>query len=199
MKKSRAPSWLILASTSAGLCVVLAGCASSGLSNPGSTISQRPSGSAATSPAPNREGPYRVARVIDGDTFTVKVGPATTKVRVIGIDTPESVDQRRPVQCFGKEASSRASALLSGKEVWLEVDPSQDTRDRYGRWLRFVWVDNRTDFGLSMISDGYALEYTYELPHRYQVEYRRAQAQASAGSVGLWSPTTCAGDTKRPA
>jgi micrococcal nuclease len=193
------PSRLILASTGAGLCVALAGCASSGLSTPGSTFSQMPSGSAATSLAPNREGPYRVVRVIDGDTFTIKVGSATNKVRVIGIDTPESVDPRRPVQCFGKEASNRAAALLSGKKVWLEVDPSQDTRDRYGRWLRFVWIDNRTDFGLSMISDGYALEYTYELPHRYQVEYRRAQAQASAGSVGLWSPTTCAGDTKRPA
>lgn len=146
-----------------------------------------------------REGPYRVVRVVDGDTFTIKLGSQTTKVRVIGIDTPESVDPRRPVQCFGKEASARASALLSGKNVWLEVDPNQDTRDRFGRLLRFVWIDNTSDFGLTMIRDGFALEYTYDLPYRYQAQYRSAQVAAKETAAGLWSPSTCAGNTKRAA
>ena len=146
-----------------------------------------------------REGPYRVVRVVDGDTFTIKLGSQTTKVRVIGIDTPESVDPRRPVQCFGKEASARASALLSGKNVWLEVDPNQDTRDRFGRLLRFVWIDNTSDFGLTMIRDGFALEYTYDLPYRYQAQYRSAQVAAKEADAGLWSPSTCAGNTKRAA
>lgn len=146
-----------------------------------------------------REGPYPVARVVDGDTFTIKLGSQTTKVRVIGIDTPESVDPRRPVQCFGKEASARASALLSGKNVWLEVDPNQDTRDRFGRLLRFVWIDNTIDFGLTMIRDGFALEYTYDLPYRYQAQYRSAQVAAKETAAGLWSPSTCAGNTKRAA
>lgn len=146
-----------------------------------------------------REGPYPVARVVDGDTFTIKLGSQTTKVRVIGIDTPESVDPRRPVQCFGKEASARASALLSGKNVWLEVDPNQDTRDRFGRLLRFVWIDNTSDFGLTMIRDGFALEYTYDLPYRYQAQYRSAQVAAKETAAGLWSPSTCAGNTKRAA
>lgn len=168
---------------------VLVSCAQAGTSP---TISG-PSGESV------REGPYRVVRVVDGDTFTIKLGSQTTKVRVIGIDTPESVDPRRPVQCFGKEASARASALLSGKNVWLEVDPNQDTRDRFGRLLRFVWIDNTTDFGLTMIRDGFALEYTYDLPYRYQAQYRSAQVAAKETDAGLWSPSTCAGNTKRAA
>ena len=168
---------------------VLVSCAQAGTSP---TISG-PSGESV------REGPYRVARVVDGDTFTIKLGSQTTKVRVIGIDTPESVDPRRPVQCFGKQASARASALLSGKNVWLEVDPNQDTRDRFGRLLRFVWIDNTSDFGLTMIRDGFALEYTYDLPYRYQAQYRSAQVAAKETDAGLWSPSTCAGNTKRAA
>jgi len=168
---------------------VLVSCAQAGTSP---TISG-PSGESV------REGPYRVVRVVDGDTFTIKLGSQTTKVRVIGIDTPESVDPRRPVQCFGKEASARASALLSGKNVWLEVDPNQDTRDRFGRLLRFVWIDNTSDFGLTMIRDGFALEYTYDLPYRYQAQYRSAQVAAKETDAGLWSPSTCAGNTKRAA
>lgn len=168
---------------------VLVSCAQAGTSP---TISG-PSGESV------REGPYRVVRVVDGDTFTIKLGSQTTKVRVIGIDTPESVDPRRPVQCFGKEASARASALLSGKNVWLEVDPNQDTRDRFGRLLRFVWIDNTSDFGLTMIRDGFALEYTYDLPYRYQAQYRSAQVAAKEADAGLWSPSTCAGNTKRAA
>lgn len=168
---------------------VLVSCAQAGTSP---TISG-PSGESV------REGPYRVVRVVDGDTFTIKLGSQTTKVRVIGIDTPESVDPRRPVQCFGKEASARASALLSGKNVWLEVDPNQDTRDRFGRLLRFVWIDNTIDFGLTMIRDGFALEYTYDLPYRYQAQYRSAQVAAKETAAGLWSPSTCAGNTKRAA
>lgn len=168
---------------------VLVSCAQAGTSP---TISG-PSGESV------REGPYRVVRVVDGDTFTIKLGSQTTKVRVIGIDTPESVDPRRPVQCFGKEASARASALLSGKNVWLEVDPNQDTRDRFGRLLRFVWIDNTSDFGLTMIRDGFALEYTYDLPYRYQAQYRSAQVAAKETAAGLWSPSTCAGNTKRAA
>ena len=102
------------------------------------------------------------------------------------------------MQCFGKEASARASALLSGKNVWLEVDPNQDTRDRFGRLLRFVWIDNTTDFGLTMIRDGFALEYTYDLPYRYQAQYRSAQVAAKETDAGLWSPSTCAGTRSVP-
>lgn len=111
----------------------------------------------------------------------------------MGIDTPESVDPRRPVQCFGVEASNRAKQLLTGQQVWLERDKTQDERDRYGRLLAFVWINDDTDFGLKMISEGYALEYTYRLPYKYQFQYQAAQVNAKRQQLGLWSPTTCNG------
>ncbi len=147
----------------------------------------------------NRRGPYRVVRVADGDTLTVRIGAALERIRVVGINTPESIDPRQPVQCFGREASAQAKALLTGTSVWLERDETQGERDKYGRLLAFVWLDDVTDFGLKMIRDGFALEYTYKLPYRNQVEYQRAQASAKALGAGLWSQQTCAGDTTRAA
>lgn len=83
-----------------------------------------------------------VDRVIDGDTVDVDLNGKIERIRLIGMNTPESVDPRRPVECFGKEASNRAKALLSGKTVYLETDDSQGTRDQYGRALRYIWLDN---------------------------------------------------------
>lgn len=147
----------------------------------------------------DRRGPYRVVRVADGDTLTVRIGSALERIRVVGINTPETIDPRRPEQCFGREASAQAKALLTGASVWLERDQTQSERDKYGRLLAFVWLDDATDFGLKMIRDGFALEYTYNLPYRNQLEYRRAQASAKARGAGLWSQHTCAGDTTRAA
>lgn len=194
------------------LAVGLAGCASQ-TSSEGDASSVPTSNSVTpveTLPAPSatpistpavagRRGPYSVIRVADGDTLTVRIGANLEKVRVVGIDTPESVDPRRPVQCFGREASDAAKSLLNGKSVWLERDTTQGERDKYQRLLAFVWLDATTDFGLKMIKDGYALEYTYKLPYRYQNEYRNAQRDAKAQGAGLWSTQTCAGDTKRAA
>ncbi len=147
----------------------------------------------------NRRGPFRVVRVADGDTLSVRIGSDISKVRVVGINTPESVDPRRPVQCYGREASDRAKQLLSGESVWLETDPSQSQKDAYGRLLAFVWIGGQTDFGRKMISEGYALEYTYRLPYRYQAIYQDAERVARQAGVGLWAASTCAGDIKRPA
>ena len=168
------------------------------------SISASPSATASThannSPAQAvRRGPFKVVRVADGDTLTVRIGAALEKVRVVGINTPESVDPRRPVQCFGREASDRAKSLLSGQSVWLERDITQGERDKYGRMLAFVWLDQDTDFGLKMIREGYAMEYTYKLAYRDQLIYRAAQQQAKSQRTGLWSPQTCAGDVNRPA
>lgn len=197
----------------------LAGCAGSGTSSatddpvpatpsaaspsaapvPSDTASPRTSastdaGSGAKNIRPvDSRGPFPVIRVADGDTFTVRIGATQERVRVVGIDTPESVDPRRPVQCFGVEASNRAKQLLTGQQVWLERDKTQDERDRYGRLLAFVWINDDTDFGLKMISEGYALEYTYRLPYKYQFQYQAAQVNAKRQQLGLWSPTTCNG------
>ena len=83
-------------------------------------------------------------------------------------------------------------AILSGQLVYLEIDPSQDTIDRHGRTLGYVWTSSGRLFNLDMVADGYAYEYTYDLPYRYQADFKAAEADASANDRGLWSPNTCA-------
>ena len=78
------------------------------------------------------------------------------------------VDPRKPVQCFGREASARAHELLDGQTVSLELDRSQDERDIYGRLLAYIWLPGGRNFGEVMIADSYAHEYTYDLPYAYQ-------------------------------
>lgn len=85
-------------------------------------------------------GPYRVLRVVDGDTVHVAYRGRDTTVRLIGVDTPETVHPTEPVQCFGREASEHAHRLLDGRRVYVATDPSQDTRDRYGRLLAYLWL-----------------------------------------------------------
>ena len=100
-----------------------------------------------------------VTNVVDGDTIDVQLAGNIERLRLIGMDTPETKDPRTPVQCFGREASARAAVLLDGKTVQIETDASQDTRDRYGRLLAYVWVGGNL-YNLDMITDGYAHEYT---------------------------------------
>lgn len=133
-----------------------------------------------------------VTRVVDGDTVVVSTGET---LRLIGMDTPETVDPRKPVQCFGREASARARALLAGAPVRLELDPTQGRRDQYGRTLAYVWLADGRLFNEVMIAEGFAHEYTYELPYRYQARFDAAERAARTQQRGLWSPATCGGDT----
>jgi micrococcal nuclease len=119
-------------------------------------------------------------------------------LRLIGMDTPETVDPRKPVQCFGREASARAHRLLDGARVRLSFDPTQGRRDKYGRTLAYVWLPDGRLYNRVMIADGYAHEYTYAVPYRYQARFVAAERSARAANRGLWSPTTCAGDTSTP-
>ena len=148
-----------------------------------------------------------VVRVIDGDTVDVRLEEgAVERVRILGIDTPEVVDPRRPVQCFGPEASARTKELLTpGRVVVLEGDPSQDARDRYGRRLAHVFLDRdggpeptRANVGLLLVAEGYARHYVYQrTPTAYGSDLAAAEATARASGIGLWSPETCDGRTTR--
>jgi micrococcal nuclease len=135
-----------------------------------------------------------VARVVDGDTVDVTLDGQTLRVRLIGIDTPEVVDPRRPVECFGREASDRAHELLDGQAVFLEDDPSQGDADRYGRALRYLWLPDGRLFNLEMVAQGYAFEYTYDQPYAYQAQLRQAQRDAREQGRGLWAPGACNGE-----
>jgi len=139
---------------------------------------------------PLDSGSFVVTRVVDGDTIVVTTPGTTEKVRLIGVDTPETVDPRRPVQCFGKEASDFTKTLLNNKSVHLEADPSQDNRDKYGRLLRYVFLGN-INVGEKIIAEGYGHEYTYRLPYKYQTAFKNAERLARESKKGLWADGVC--------
>ena len=137
-------------------------------------------------------GNYPVVSVVDGDTVKVRMGGGVESVRLIGIDAPETATSGRPAQCFGPESSAKAGELLAGKAVHLEFDESQGRLDRYGRLLAYVWVDD-VHINALMVRQGYAREFTYNLPYRYQAEFKAAEAEARAAGRGLWDSNTCGG------
>lgn len=129
---------------------------------------------------------YEVIRVVDGDTIDVSIGETIQRLRLIGMNTPETVDPRKPVECFGVEASNKAKSVLSGKKVKLESDITQGELDKYDRLLRYVFLEDGTNFNLFMIKEGYAYEYTYELSYKYQNDFKGAQKYAQDHKLGLW-------------
>ncbi len=128
---------------------------------------------------------YDVVKVIDGDTIDVSIDGKTERIRLIGVDTPEVVDPRKPVQCFGKEASAKVHKLLDGKKVSLEDDKSQGDKDKYSRLLRYAFTEDGINVALEVISSGYGHEYTYNLPYKYQADFKSAQKFAEKNSLGF--------------
>lgn len=130
----------------------------------------------------------RVVKVVDGDTVEVQVDEGVAKLRYIGIDTPETVDPRRPVGCFGKEASLENRRLVEGKGVILQRDISET--DKFGRLLRYVYVRS-TEGGLIFVNDylvrqGFAKSATYPPDVKYSEQFRQAEREAREGGRGLW-------------
>lgn len=162
------------------------------------SVSPTATPSASPSPGKYRGELYPVVSVVDGDTLKITMAGKVETLRLIGIDTPETVDPRKPVQCFGPEASQRAKALLEGKQVGIEYDASQGERDKYARLLVYVFLEDGTHYNLKMIEDGFAKEYTYGKAYQYQTEFRAAEARAKEAKKGLWSPETCHGNTGAP-
>ena len=127
-----------------------------------------------------------VSRVVDGDTIVIRVGSASDKVRLIGIDTPESVKPGTPVQCFALEASARTKALVPpGTPVRLDGDV--EPRDRYGRRLAYVYRARDNLFvNLVLVREGYAVPYTFPPDVAHADEFVSAAADARAANAGLW-------------
>lgn len=141
---------------------------------------------------------YPVTKVIDGDTVEINLNGAKETLRLIGINTPETVDPRKPVECFGREASNKAKEILTGKQVRIESEASQGDRDKYGRLLTYVFLKDGTHFNKYMIEQGYAYEYTYDLPYKYQNEFKAAQTSAKNAGRGLWAPGACDASNATP-
>lgn len=134
---------------------------------------------------------YLVVNVADGDTISViKKGEdidSKITVRILGIDTPEKYTTRTGyVECYGEEASEYAKNLLLNKLVYLEFDDSQDKKDKYGRVLAHVFLENNLNYQEKVIQDGYAFLYVYKNKTKYFDIYAKAEKQARINNVGVW-------------
>ena len=147
------------------------------------------SGSAPTTPTPSNPppsppssvGPVLVSRVIDGDTIVVDT---VGTVRLIGVDTPETVDPDEPVGCFGPEASSFTRSVATGRMVRLEFDT--DRVDRFGRTLAYVYLPDDVFLNATLVQQGYGYAYTF-FPFRYLEQFRGLEREARDARRGLWA------------
>jgi micrococcal nuclease len=131
-----------------------------------------------------------VARAVDGDTIELTDGRT---VRYLGIDTPETVDPRKAVQCFGHEASDANRSLVQGQHVRLVHDI--ENTDKYGRLLRYVYLSDGTFVNLDLVANGYARAYTWPPNIAHATEFVAAQNAARTAGRGLW--TACADRTNQ--
>ena len=126
----------------------------------------------------------RVVHVVDGDTIEVVDAGRRETVRLLGVDTPETVDPRKPVQCFGPEASAYTKQRLEGRLVRLQ--PDVERRDRYGRLLAYVIVDGRR-FNDELLQRGYARLLVIAPNGLHARAMLREQLAAKRASRGLWA------------
>jgi micrococcal nuclease len=137
-----------------------------------------------------------VVRTVDGDTLDVRIDgeDKDQRIRLLGIDTPETLDPRRPVECFGKVASDYMKTLLEGKRVLLMADVLADERDKYDRLLRNVFLEDGTDVNALMVREGYASAYlSFPLDPVRKRMLKDLEKDAKLKENGLWSPNTCNG------
>ena len=129
---------------------------------------------------------YPVVRVVDGDTIVVSDKGKDVKVRLVGVDTPETVHPTKPVEHYGKEASRFTINLLKGEKVYLVGEPLPGALDRYGRTLAYVY---RAPDGLfvnaEIIRQGYGHAYT-QIPSKYMEEFKQLEQFARKAEKGLW-------------
>ncbi|MCI0650792.1 MAG: thermonuclease family protein, partial [Planctomycetes bacterium] len=139
-------------------------------------------------PAPDLSGPaHAVLDVIDGDTVAILIAGERTKVRLKGIDTPETVHPTKPVQHFGPEASRFLHQLLDGESVYLLIEPGAPLHDKYDRTLGYLY---RASDGLFINAEivrlGYGRAYT-RYPFQYIDQFVRLEAEAREAGRGMWA------------
>lgn len=139
--------------------------------------------------APAPAGAQVVERVVDGDTIIVR---GVGRVRLIGVDTPETVSPGRPVEFFGREASAFTKRLLEGRSVRLEYD--RERTDRYGRTLAYVYLADGTFVNAEIVRRGYGRAYK-RFPFRYLDQFKQLHIEARDAGRGLWNqpPSAAAG------
>jgi micrococcal nuclease len=163
---------------------------------PKKATQQAPKKTTQTEVAANSLYYVRVTRVVDGDTLEVAFSDTQKeKVRMIGVDTPETVHPKKEVQFYGKEASDFTKKFLTNKKVWLQTDVGP--RDRYQRLLGYVWtekpnnVDDKNEirqkmFNARLLLEGYGQVMTIQPNSRYADTFVEFQREARDGNKGLW-------------
>jgi micrococcal nuclease len=131
-------------------------------------------------------GYYQISYVVDGDTIEVNMDGKTERVRLIGLDTPETKKPSSPVECFGIAASNYAHTLMDNQKVRLEADPINTNRDRYDRLLRYAYLPSGVLVNSEMIKQGYGFAYL-SFPFTKSDEFRQYQREAREQNKGLWA------------
>jgi endonuclease YncB( thermonuclease family) len=134
----------------------------------------------------SQPGLYPVAHFDDGDTLAVKMDGRTETIRFIGVDTPETHDPRKAVQCYGQAASDYTKKLVGNNSLRLEADALSSNRDRYNRLLRYVYLPDGRLVNLEIIAAGYGFAYT-GFPFTKSDQFVAAQTTAREANRGLWS------------
>jgi micrococcal nuclease len=130
----------------------------------------------------------KVTRVIDGDTVVVLLDGKPTTVRLVGVDTPESVDPRKPVQRFGHEAAEFLRGLIDGKTVRLAYEPAGARVDKYGRLLAYLYREPDGLFiNREIVAQGFGFAYV-KYPFAHMDDFRAAERAARENGLGLWGP-----------
>jgi len=128
-----------------------------------------------------------LTRVVDGDTIVVMSEGVEERVRLVGINTPESVHPTKPVMCFGKEASKHLATLLKPRTA-VQLVRDVEPRDKYGRLLAYVYrAQDGLFINLELVTSGFANQYTFPPNVAHVEEFRNAASTARADGIGLWS------------
>ena len=139
-----------------------------------------------SAPAYSGPGVARVRTVADGDTIDVSLNGHTERVRLLGIDTPETVDPRRPVGCFGPEASHETKSMLPGG-TWVRLERDVELRDRYGRLLAYVTrLPDELSVNEHLLANGFADTLRIGPNKGYVGDYAAARNRARDLGLGAW-------------
>jgi endonuclease YncB( thermonuclease family) len=142
-----------------------------------------------TSVTKAQPGLYRVTEFVDGDTIIVDMNGKSETLRFIGVDTPETHDPRKAVQCFGMAAAAFTKDLIGSNDVRLESDPLDTNRDRYNRLLRYIYLPDGRLVNAELIKQGYGFAYT-GFPFTKSDEFTGYQTIARVQNKGLWNSCT---------
>ena len=139
-----------------------------------------------SSPPNGQPDLVKIADVIDGDTVDIDINGRTERVRLIGVDTPETKHPTKPIECFGPEASAYMTQLLP-KGTAVRIERDVEARDRYGRMLLYLYLGSNDLFiNLDLVARGYGTPMSIEPNTFHRNDFVRAAAQAEAADVGLW-------------